>query len=194
MRRDGRYDGPCARRVQQQERVHGATPGCTELGTVRAGATCRGGPVSYRVEQWCAGCGICEHVCPTQAVSILPGAQPAYAIEPLRCDDCARCVVACPVGAVLIDPDMARCRGHGCPLSSRRYMATQCTQGDRAGACPQCGGPQWRSGAAPWTCPRCTGASSGAAQARCPKSGQLRRQAVMAGLAVTGTATTPAMG
>lgn len=169
-RRNGRT-GRCRRR---------ASPGSARYAPERELGE---GPVSYRVEQWCAGCGICEHVCPNRAVTIQPGAQPAYTIDPLRCDDCARCVVVCPVEAVRIDPGMARCRGRGCPLSSRRHAATQCTQADAAGACPRCGGPQWRSGIAPWSCPRCTGASSGASLATCPKPGQVRRQAAVAGLA-----------
>jgi ferredoxin len=44
----------------------------------------------------CAGCGICQDICPTGAVSLEEVAR----IDSKRCTGCGRCVEACPQGAL----------------------------------------------------------------------------------------------
>ncbi len=44
----------------------------------------------------CAGCGLCQRVCPTFAISI----DSAATVNLERCVGCGRCVGACPRGAI----------------------------------------------------------------------------------------------
>jgi len=44
----------------------------------------------------CAGCGLCQQVCPTFAISI----DRVATVNAQRCVGCGRCVAACPRGAI----------------------------------------------------------------------------------------------
>jgi ferredoxin len=47
----------------------------------------------------CAGCGVCEDVCPVEAVRVSDG---VARIDQDRCNECEACVEACPNGAILV--------------------------------------------------------------------------------------------
>jgi len=46
----------------------------------------------------CAGCGICEKVCPVHAIKVYETA----VVDGKRCIGCGRCVEQCPRGAVML--------------------------------------------------------------------------------------------
>jgi ferredoxin len=48
----------------------------------------------------CVGCGVCESVCPVEAISIEGEAR----IHIERCIGCGRCVRECPQGALSLEP------------------------------------------------------------------------------------------
>ena len=61
----------------------------------------------YRVSEQCNGCGICEKMCPVQAVS-LPKGRPVFSG---KCEHCIGCIHWCPPGAISfwgIKPHTAR--------------------------------------------------------------------------------------
>lgn len=47
----------------------------------------------------CAGCGVCEEVCPVEGVQISNG---VARIDQSRCNECEACVEACPNEAILV--------------------------------------------------------------------------------------------
>jgi ferredoxin len=47
----------------------------------------------------CAGCGVCEDVCPVEAVRVSDG---VARIDQDRCNECEACVEACPNEAILM--------------------------------------------------------------------------------------------
>ena len=47
----------------------------------------------------CAGCGVCEDVCPIEAVRVSDG---VARIDQDRCNECEACVEACPNEAILV--------------------------------------------------------------------------------------------
>jgi NAD-dependent dihydropyrimidine dehydrogenase PreA subunit len=47
----------------------------------------------------CAGCGVCEDVCPVEAVRVSDG---VACIDQDRCNECEACVEACPNQAILV--------------------------------------------------------------------------------------------
>jgi NAD-dependent dihydropyrimidine dehydrogenase PreA subunit len=47
----------------------------------------------------CAGCGICEEVCPVEAVRVSDG---VARIDQDRCNECEACLEACPNEAILV--------------------------------------------------------------------------------------------
>lgn len=115
----------------------------------------------------CLGCGACESACPQGAITQGGGFPVAYVVDPLSCNDCERCLVVCPVDGLVPDPDWAVCHGRGCPLSSHRYVGTECSE--RRSVCPTCGSVLWRVDGGDWTCPVCAAAASGVRTASCPK-------------------------
>ena len=53
----------------------------------------------YIDEEKCAGCGVCEDVCPVEAVQVSDG---VARIDQDRCNECQACVEACPNEAILV--------------------------------------------------------------------------------------------
>jgi ferredoxin len=47
----------------------------------------------------CAGCGVCEDVCPVEAIRVNDG---VARIDQYRCNECEACVEACPNEAILV--------------------------------------------------------------------------------------------
>jgi ferredoxin len=47
----------------------------------------------------CAGCGVCEDVCPVEAIRVSDG---VAHIDQDRCNECEACVEACPNEAILV--------------------------------------------------------------------------------------------
>lgn len=124
--------------------------------------------MSLTVLEECLGCGACETVCPTGAISQSDDFRVAYVVDPLLCNDCRECVPICPVDVLVDDPVWAVCEGRGCPLTSSRLAGWECTQGQ--GRCTTCGAMLWRSpGTDAWSCPRCDGRS----RVMCPKTRRL---------------------
>ena len=46
----------------------------------------------------CVGCGACQQVCPTSAISVETIAR----VDPLKCTGCGLCIIECPRGALTI--------------------------------------------------------------------------------------------
>jgi len=110
--------------------------------------------MSLMVTAECLGCGACEIVCPTGAISQSDDFRVAYRVDPLLCNDCQDCIASCPVDALVTDDRFAVCNGHGCPLTSSRMRDWTCSEG--AQRCPGCGAMMWRRpGDAESACPRC---------------------------------------
>jgi ferredoxin len=55
--------------------------------------------VIYVDDEKCAGCGVCEDVCPVEAVRVSDG---VARIDQHRCNECEACVEACPNEAILV--------------------------------------------------------------------------------------------
>ena len=53
----------------------------------------------YVDREKCAGCGVCEDVCPVEAVQVSNG---VARIDQDRCTECEACVEACPNEAILV--------------------------------------------------------------------------------------------
>lgn len=60
----------------------------------------------------CIGCGLCEAVCPSKAITVVTAEGPnnekvvaAYELDLLRCVFCGFCVDACPVSAIIQTPE-----------------------------------------------------------------------------------------
>jgi len=60
----------------------------------------------------CIGCGLCEAVCPSEAIKVVTSEGPdheknvsAYEIDLFRCVFCGFCVDACPVSAIYMTPE-----------------------------------------------------------------------------------------
>jgi len=60
----------------------------------------------------CIGCGLCEAVCPSKAITVVtsegPGSEKivnSYELDLFRCVFCGFCVDACPVSAILMTPE-----------------------------------------------------------------------------------------
>ncbi len=60
----------------------------------------------------CIGCGLCEAVCPSKAITVVTSEGPeheklvnSYELDLLRCVFCGFCIDACPVSAIVMTPD-----------------------------------------------------------------------------------------
>jgi Fe-S-cluster-containing hydrogenase component 2 len=53
----------------------------------------------YVDNEKCSGCGICEDVCPVEAIRVSDG---VARIDQDRCNECEACVEACPNEAILV--------------------------------------------------------------------------------------------
>jgi len=60
----------------------------------------------------CIGCGLCEAVCPSKAITVVTTEGPdhqkqvnAYELDLLRCVFCGFCIDACPVSAIMMTPE-----------------------------------------------------------------------------------------
>ena len=60
----------------------------------------------------CIGCGLCEAVCPSKAITVFTSEGPgneklvnAYELDLFRCVFCGFCIDACPVSAILMTPE-----------------------------------------------------------------------------------------
>lgn len=112
--------------------------------------------MSFWISPACHGCGICVPSCPRGAIhrSAADHHLAAFQISSLDCNDCGKCAIVCPIAAIGPDPDWAVCRGHGCPLASRRYEDWACTEAGKR--CGECGGSLWKApGTNRWSCTYC---------------------------------------
>ena len=69
----------------------------TRIGHVKRSPP-RATPVAVVDPEHCVGCGACEDVCPTRAISVGQVAR----VDGARCTGCGRCVVECPRGALTL--------------------------------------------------------------------------------------------
>ncbi len=60
----------------------------------------------------CIGCGLCEAVCPSRAITVVTTEGPnheklvnSYELDLLRCVFCGFCIDACPVSAIVMTPE-----------------------------------------------------------------------------------------
>lgn len=60
----------------------------------------------------CIGCGLCEAVCPSKAITVVTSEGPgheklvnSYELDLLRCVFCGFCIDACPVSAIMMTPE-----------------------------------------------------------------------------------------
>lgn len=60
----------------------------------------------------CIGCGLCEAVCPSKAITVVTSEGPgneklvnAYELDLFRCVFCGFCIDACPVSAIVMTPE-----------------------------------------------------------------------------------------
>lgn len=60
----------------------------------------------------CIGCGLCEAVCPSKAITVVTSEGPdhkklvnSYELDLFRCVFCGFCIDACPVSAILQTPE-----------------------------------------------------------------------------------------
>ncbi len=127
--------------------------------------------MAYKVASGCIGCGACEFACLSLAISQSEAFPVVYRIDPLKCNDCARCVPVCPVDVIAVDPRWAVCYGRGCPLTSVRYEDWQCSQGQER--CEHCGSMLWRTPDGQWVCSQCR-LGEGRRGASCPKTRQVK--------------------
>lgn len=51
------------------------------------------------VEQ-CIGCGMCEEVCPSEAILVI---REIAEVDEELCDDCGTCIEECPEGTLALD-------------------------------------------------------------------------------------------
>ncbi len=110
--------------------------------------------MSFRVEEdVCIGCGACDFSCPTGALTKTESFLGLFTIDPYTCDDCAVCVEKCPVMAIVPDPAWPVCRGHGCPLTSKRLAGVDCAIWQER--CPSCGSTMWITPEGRHACSRC---------------------------------------
>lgn len=121
----------------------------------------------YIVDEICIGCGACEYVCPTAAISRREdGAyRVTFIIDTMQCNDCDACPGACPVDCIHQDPESIICHGRGCPLNERSSLRDwECTE-LRDRRCTRCGNVLWREpGTRRWICFKCD-----AGHGLCPK-------------------------
>ncbi len=80
-----------------------AIPGSRGLHAMRRDETGKGA---------CIGCGLCEAVCPSKAITVYTSESPehekivnSYELDLLRCVFCGFCIDACPVSAIVMTPD-----------------------------------------------------------------------------------------
>ncbi len=57
-------------------------------------------PVAHVDEETCTLCGVCQDVCPTEAISL---GDTAVKVSKEACCGCGACVNVCPSGAIRID-------------------------------------------------------------------------------------------
>ena len=91
----------------------------------------------------CVGCELCAVVCPSQAISVKPAANPSenpishgeryasdYQINMLRCVFCGYCEEACPTGAIVLGHDFELAAYDRESLIYTKEMLTEKNPGD----------------------------------------------------------------
>lgn len=59
-------------------------------------------------EDYCKGCGLCVHVCPTDTLALskdklnAKGYRPAFAANPEKCIGCGSCAIMCPDSVISV--------------------------------------------------------------------------------------------
>ncbi|MBM3675730.1 MAG: hypothetical protein FJW88_12460 [Actinobacteria bacterium] len=99
--------------------------------------------MSHKVEEdVCIGCGACDFLCPTGALTKTDSFLGLVVVDPYTSDDCALCVDKCPVLAIVPDFAWPVCHDRGCPLTSQRLADFECAIWQQR--CTSCGATLWK--------------------------------------------------
>jgi MinD superfamily P-loop ATPase len=85
----------------------------------------------YVIIEGCIECGICERVCPYDAIFMSDDFE--FVVEGEKCPSCHRCYDPCPVDTIvpMDDPRAQRVRASNTPFVMENWEAVLATQGDK---------------------------------------------------------------